>query len=151
MKVKRKGAYQYEDLGWHQNHSALVIPKAAEAAMLHGKDIAEFVLEHSKNPDNKWDFMLRTKVPRSSKLVLVQGEEETVLQNICRYYPCKDGGKLVKIMPPLEGQEEWRRMGIDTSWNVVPCNNMNNFDIDKIDIDYYVEEASKLLIGADVG
>ena len=150
-KVKRKGAYQYEDLGWHQNHSALVIPKAAEAAMLHGKDIAEFVLEHSKNPDNKWDFMLRTKVPRSSKLVLVQGEEETVLQNICRYYPCKDGGKLVKIMPPLEGQEEWRRMGIDTSWNVVPCNNMDNFDIDKIDIDYYVEEASKLLIGADVG
>ena len=47
-KIKRKGAYQYEDLGWHQNHSALVIPKAAEAAMLHGKDIAEFVLEHSK-------------------------------------------------------------------------------------------------------
>ena len=43
-KIKRKGAYQYEDLGWHQNHSALVIPKAAEAAMLHGKDIAEFVL-----------------------------------------------------------------------------------------------------------
>lgn len=150
-KIKRKGAYQYEDLGWHQNHSALVIPKAAEAAMLHGKDIAEFVLEHSKNPDNKWDFMLRTKVPRSSQLVLVKGDEETVLQNICRYYPCKDGGKLVKIMPPLEEGGELRRMGIDTSWNVIPCNNMDNFDIDKIDIDYYVEEASKLLIGVDVG
>ena len=150
-KIKRKGAYQYEDLGWHQNHSALVIPKAAEAAMLHGKDIAEFVLEHSKNPDNKWDFMLRTKVPRSSQLVLVKGDEETVLQNICRYYPCKDGGKLVKIMPPLEEGGELRRMGIDTSWNVIPCNNMDNFDIDKIDIDYYVEEARKLLIGVDVG
>lgn len=150
-KIKRKGAYQYEDLGWHQNHSALVIPKAAEAAMLHGKDIAEFVLEHSKNPDNKWDFMLRTKVPRSSQLVLVKDDEETVLQNICRYYPCKDGGKLVKIMPPLEEGGELRRMGIDTSWNVLPCNNMDNFDIDKIDIDYYVEEASKLLIGVDVG
>lgn len=150
-KIKRKGAYQYEDLGWHQNHSALVIPKAAEAAMLHGKDITEFVLEHSKNPDNKWDFMLRTKVPRSSKLVLVKDDEETVLQNICRYYPCKDGGKLVKIMPPLEEGGELRRMGIDTSWNVIPCNNIDNFDIDKIDIDYYVEEATKLLIGVDVG
>lgn len=150
-KIKRKGAYQYEDLGWHQNHSALVIPKAAEAAMIHGKDITEFVLEHSKNPDNKWDFMLRTKVPRSSQLVLVKGDEETVLQNICRYYPCRDGGKLVKIMPPLEEGGELRRMGIDTSWNVIPCNNMDNFDIDKIDINYYVEEASKLLIGVDVG
>lgn len=150
-KIKRKGAYQYEDLGWHQNHSALVIPKAAESAMLHGKDIAEFVMEHAKNPDNKWDFMLRTKVPRSSQLILVKDDEETVLQNICRYYPCKDGGKLVKIMPPLEEGGELRRMGIDTSWNVIPCNNMDNFDIDKIDINYYVEEASKLLIGVDVG
>ena len=54
-------------------------------------------------------------------------------------------------MPPLEEGGELRRMGIDTSWNVIPCNNMDNFDIDKIDIDYYVEEASKLLIGVDVG
>ena len=149
MKVKRKGAYQYEDLGWHQNHSALIIPKAAEAAMLQGVDIQEYILEHSKNPDNKWDFMLRTKVPRSSKLVLVKDEQEEQLQNICRYYPCKEGGKLVKIMPPLEGSEEWRRMGIDTSWNVIPCNNMDNFDISKIDVDYYVEEAKKLLIGVE--
>lgn len=148
-KVKRKGAYQYEDLGWHQNHSALIIPKAAEAAMLQGMNIQEYILEHSKNPDNKWDFMLRTKVQRSSKLVLVKGEQEEQLQNICRYYPCKTGGKLVKIMPPLEGSEEWRRMGIDTSWNVIPCNNMDNFDMSKIDIDYYVEEAKKLLIGVE--
>ena len=84
-------------------------------------------------------------------LYLSRDDEETVLQNICRYYPCKDGGKLVKIMPPLEEGGELRRMGIDTSWNVLPCNNMDNFDIDKIDIDYYVEEASKLLIGVDVG
>jgi hypothetical protein len=35
-KVKRKGAYQYEGLGWHQDQGGLVIPKAAEAAMLQG-------------------------------------------------------------------------------------------------------------------
>ena len=55
-------------------------------------------------------------------------------------------------MPPLEEGGELRRMGIDTSLECpIPCNNMDNFDIDKIDIDYYVEEASKLLIGVDVG
>lgn len=47
-------------------------------------------------------FHVTYKVPRSSRLVLVKDEQEIPLQNICRYYPCKDGGKLVKIMPPLE-------------------------------------------------
>ena len=46
--------------------------------------------------------MLRTKVPRSSRLVMVVDDEDVLQQNICRYYPSKDGGKLVKIMPPLE-------------------------------------------------
>ena len=47
-KVKRKGAYQYEDLGWHQNQSALVIPMAAEACMLQGVPINEFIMKHSE-------------------------------------------------------------------------------------------------------
>jgi DNA polymerase elongation subunit (family B) len=65
-KVKRKGAYQYEDLGWHQDQGGLVIPMAAEAAMLHGISVKDFVRKH----DNMYDFLLRTKVPRSSKLVM---------------------------------------------------------------------------------
>lgn len=141
-KIKRKGAYQYEGLGWHQNQSALVIPMAAEAYMLHGTDIRDFVENH----ENKWDFMLRTKVPRSSKLILVyENGTAKPLQNICRYYPCKRGGKLVKIMPPLEEGGEPRRLGIDTAWNVTPCNNIVDFK-DDIDYNYYIEEARKLVI-----
>jgi len=147
-KVKRKGAYQYEDLGWHQNQSALVIPMAAEACMLQGVPINEFIMKHAESQDNKWDFMLRTKVPRSSRLVLVKDEQEIPLQNICRYYPCKDGGKLVKIMPPLEEGGEYRRLGIDTAWTVVPCNNIDDFKSD-IDYEYYINEANKLLIGVE--
>ena len=32
-KVKRKGCYEYEQ-EWHQNHSALVVPKVAEKVLL---------------------------------------------------------------------------------------------------------------------
>ena len=148
-KTKRKGAYQYEGLGWHQNQSALVIPMAAEAAMLQGTDIRQFVENHF-NAGNIFDFMLRTKVPRSSSLVLEYEDGRVVpQQNICRYYPSKNGGKLIKLMPALEGKEDDgdRRLGIDTAWNVKTCNNMKDFDSD-IDFDYYVQEAEKLVIGS---
>ncbi len=149
-KTKRKGAYQYQDLGWHQNQGGLVIPMAAEAAMLYGKDAKEFIKEHLEK-GNLFDFMLRTKVPRSSKLVL-EFEDGRVeeQQNICRYYPCKTGGKLIKLMPALEGKEDTgdRRLGIDTAWNVKTCNNIADFGYD-VDLDYYVSEAEKLVIGKD--
>ena len=147
-KVKRKGAYQYEGLGWHMNQSALVIPMAAEAEMLHGTPIEEFVRLYSQDESKKWDFMLRTKVPRSSKLVLeFEDGTEQQLQNICRYFPCKTGGKLIKIMPPLEGGTEDRRMGIDTQWNVQECNDVAQFNFSVLDFNYYVQEAKKLLVG----
>ena len=141
-KTKNKGAYEYKDLGWHKNHSSLVIPMAAEAHMLYGADIRDFIMNHKE----KYDFMLRTKVPRSSRLVLVQDDGTEVLQqNICRYYPCKSGGKLVKIMPPLEQGGEERRLSIDSAWKVKPCNNIDDY-VGDIDYDYYVAEAEKLII-----
>ena len=151
-KVKRKGAYQYEGLGWHQNQSALVIPKAAEAQMLCGISIEEFIDNHMKNPDNKWDFLLRTKVPRSSRLVMILDDgTEVPLQNICRYYPSQQGGKLIKFMPALEGKEDQgeRALGLETSYKVLPCNNIEDFSFNKIDLSYYYNEARKLLVGVD--
>lgn len=142
-KLKNKGAYEYKDLGWHKNHSALVIPMAAEHQLLGRGSAEDFIRSH----DNKWDFMLRTKVPRSSRLVLVDelGNEEQ-LQNICRYYPSTVGGKLIKIMPPLPGKEEAgeRRLSIDAEWNVVPCNDISKFAWD-INYNYYITEAMKLV------
>lgn len=97
-KVKRKGAYEY-DLEWHQNQSAIVVQKAAESALLDGEDIRYYITTH---PD-PLDFMLRTKVPRNSRLVW--GEEEQQLQNITRYYISNNGKSLTKIMPPVSGKE----------------------------------------------
>lgn len=147
-KVKRKGAYQYEGLGWHMNQSSLVIPMAAEAEMLQSIPCEEFIKEHLANPNNKFDFMLRTKVPRSSKLVL-EYEDGRVeqQQNVCRYYVAKSGGKLIKLMPALEDSEDKsdRRLSIDSAWKVKTCNDMNTYDAD-IDLNYYVSEAKKLVI-----
>jgi hypothetical protein len=143
-KIKLKGAYEFMDfdkLGWHKNHSAMVIPMAVKAHLLDGIDCEEFIRLH----DNKFDFMLRTKVPRSSSLVLVVDGEDIQQQNICRYYPAKDGGgKLIKIMPPLKEGDEYRRMGIDTDYNVKTCNNINDFKWG-VDYKYYIEQAVKLI------
>ena len=143
-KIKTKGRYEvmpFEKLGFHKNHSAMIIPMAALYHLLGMGDYEEFIRLH----EDKYDFMLRTKVPRSSKLVLVMEDgEEIEQQNICRYYPSKGGGKLVKIMPPLEEGGEWRRLGIDTEWTVSTCNNMLDFK-GNINYDYYLTEAKKLI------
>lgn len=105
MKIKCKGKYVYEGLGWHQNQSTLIIPKAAVDFLVFDTPIEETIRNHS----DPYDFMARTKVPKSSSLVMVRedGTEEQ-LQNICRYYISKTGGSLVKIMPPLDkGKIVW--------------------------------------------
>ena len=144
-KVKLKGAYEFADydkLGWYKNHSALVIPMAVKAHLVDGIDYEEFILLH----ENKFDFMCRTKVPRSSKLVLVMPDgEEIDQQNICRYYPSKQGGNLIKIMPPLEDGGEWRRLGIDVEWSVKTCNDIREFNRSDLNFEYYLSEAKKLI------
>lgn len=138
-----KGFYCNDELDWHKNQSALVIKMAASHELL-GKGCAEdFIRAH----DEPFDFMLRTKVPRSSELILAfEDGTERKLQNICRYYPSVEGGKLVKLMPPLPGKEleGKRRMGIDAAWNVTPCNDMDEFSWG-INYDYYIHEAKKLV------
>ena len=89
--------------------------------------------------------MLRAKVPRSSRLVLEVDGSDVEQQNICRYYPSENGGKLVKIMPSLIDGGELRRMAIDKEYNVKTCNNMDDFNWD-INYDYYINEAEKLLL-----
>ena len=108
--VKRKGAYEY-DLEWHQNHSSLVIPKVAELVLLQDAPIRETI---EKWP-NKNDFLLRTKVPRSSKLMW--GDQQ--VQNITRYVVAKNGKPLTKVMPPTpgdvkKGKTADRRIGVES-------------------------------------
>ena len=115
-KIKKKGAYvdsgaheEGGELGWHQNHDALVIKKAASAAILNGVSIPEFIRNH----DDIFDFFLLAKVGRTDSLELrndIDWDGVTVFENqtmekiqrISRYYVSNDGDRLVKIMKPLK-------------------------------------------------
>lgn len=138
--VKRKGAYEYE-MDWHQNHGALVIPKVAEKVLLEGAPIRETVEQW---PDIM-EFMLRTKVPRSSYLAMELDGQTTQQQNITRYYVAKGGGRLFKWMPPLKGRQEWRRIGVESGWGVQVYNTLGEPGL-PVDFDYYVREVEKLCL-----
>jgi hypothetical protein len=170
--LKRKGAYEYK-LAWHQNHSQIVVAKAAEAALVHGTDIREFIMNH----DNEMDFMLRTKVPRS--MALEWGF--TKVQNIVRYYVSLDGDILEKVMPPKgpdgaykrankltdeyfdqikeevgdawderihtknKSKYEIRRTSYHNGYTVMLCNNMAEHSVTDINYEYYINETKKLV------
>jgi len=139
-RVKRKGAYEY-DLDWHQNHGALVVAKAAEKVLVEGAPIRETV----ENWPDRMDFMLRTKVPRSSHLSIEHEGELTKIQNISRYYIAERGGHLFKWMPPLKGKTEWRKIGIESGWGVQVCNDIKDATA-PIDYEYYINETEKLCL-----
>lgn len=162
--LKKKGAYEYK-LGWHQNHSALVVAKAAEARLIRGVDIHDFIHGH----DDYFDFFLRAKVPRDS--ILEWGGQR--VSNIVRYYVSTQGNALEKVMPPKGTAGEYkrankltdeyfnrvmseigpgvwderihtknksiyeeRRTGIHTGWTVRLCNNLNGVSTSPGDINY---------------
>lgn len=144
-KLKRKGTYEY-DVGWHQNHSALVVKKAVEAHLVHGENIREFIINH----DDMFDYMLRTKIPRTSRL-MCGGEQ---IQNVTRYYIGEQGAPLVKIMPPNPkkpelGERHFKQhvkvLKTGEQWNAVPLNNIKDGESIYVDPDWYVMEAMKLV------
>jgi len=109
VSVKRKGDYNFVGLEWHKDHGALVVQKAASAAILEGKNIREFIMNH----DDIFDFFKVVKANRGTTLVtqepvlwdghLVTPNATTgKLQAITRYYVSNNGCKLVKQMPPLK-------------------------------------------------
>jgi hypothetical protein len=112
-KRKRKGEYDWEmlsgstggQLAWNRDFSGRVIAKAAEAALVDDVDPRSFIEGH----DRPYDFMMRARVTGGHTLQLGDG---TPLQKTVRYYLCKTGVPLVKIMPPLKGMPEPRRAGI---------------------------------------
>jgi hypothetical protein len=144
-KLKRKGAYEYE-IGWHQNHSSLVIQKAVQAHLIDHTPVEQFIRDH----DDVYDFMLRIKVPKNSRLEW--GGQE--IQNTTRYFIGTDGKPLVKIMPPTPKQvkenpdapeRHFRQhmKGKNDQWGVTPMNVMD--EVKNIDYDWYIMEAKKLI------
>jgi hypothetical protein len=140
--TKRKGAYEY-DMEWHQNAGGLVIAKVAEKVLVDGAPIRQTVEQW---PDIM-DFMLRTKVPRSSHLGIERDGVTSQLQNTTRYYVAKGGGQLVKYMPPLAKKPgQWRKFAVESGWGVQPCNDIKDAGKLPVNFDYYVREVEKLCL-----
>ena len=136
--VKRKGAYEYKK-EWHQDASALVVPKVAEQVLLHDAPIRETV----ENWPDKMDFMQRIKVPRSGYL---RWGDDTV-ENTTRYYVAKGGKLLTKWLPPLAKKpDQWRQFAVESGWQVCVCNDIKDAVL-PINYEYYVAECEKLTLG----
>lgn len=142
-RTKRKGAYEY-NMGWHQNAGGMVIAKVAEKVLVENAPIRETL----ENWPDIMDFMLRTKVPRSSHLAIEKDGTTSQLQNITRYYIAEGGGHLFKWMPPLaKNPGVWRKIGVESGWGVHPCNDIRDAGKLPVDFDYYVREVEKLCLG----
>jgi hypothetical protein len=184
-KVKRKGAYDFptsEQLigtatsgprAWHGDQSAMIVPMAASAHLTDGRDIDEFIAQHTDH----FDFMLRFKTPRSSKLLLGDRPQ----QRVTRYYAATDGLPLAKESPPVEGREpgqykqapkvsdaDYRRVMAEIGLNkwdqrihtknrsryedrrigvhpsALVCNHVREFDWSRLDREWYAIGARKL-------
>lgn len=150
-RMKRLGAYGYEtarenpatrEIMWHKDHSALVVPKAAEAYMVHGVPVEDFIKSH---PD-AFDFMLKAKVPGNSKLRL--GDDKP-LQKVTRYYIATDGLPMWKTMPPLPSKPSGspdRQFAINAGYLVRICDDIQDFQPEYLNFDWYITEARKLVL-----
>jgi hypothetical protein len=140
--VKRKGKYEY-DIGWHQDGSALVVPKVAEKVLLDGAPIRETL----RNWPDLFDFFMRAKANRGMKLVLDMDGWDKELERTQRYYVSMAGRPMFKIMPPLARTPDvWRRVAVQLGWVVCPCNNVADATAE-INIDFYANEVEKLVMG----
>ncbi len=138
--VKRKGAYEY-DKEWHQDSSASVVAKVAEQHLIYGKPIEDTVTTW---PD-LMDFMIRVKVPRSSKLIYVDEEGQRQVENTVRYYISKEGGTLLKVMPPLKGKTENRWFDVQANQKVCMCNHLRDATL-PVSYEWYIDEVKKLCL-----
>lgn len=140
--IKCKGVYD-SNPQLYQNHSSLVIPKSSQSVLLENNSIIDTVINHH----DKYDFLIRCKIPRSSKLVFEQDGKVTTLPNVTRFVVSKTGGALFKIMPPLKNKIENRKISVISGRYVTPCNDIRDLEGVEIDYSYYIDEVEKLTLG----
>lgn len=101
-KRKLKGAYAHQR-EWHKNHSALIIPKAAVAAMCDGVDAEDFI---SANDGDAFDFMIRADLSKTARIALDDGRE---FRGVTRYYVSPEGNTATKF---IMGLHKDRKTGV---------------------------------------
>lgn len=176
--IKRKGVYASDrnnkkELPWHKNHGALVVPKAAEAWLVHGADIEDFICNHN----NMFDFYLRERANGKS---YVQWGGKKIGKTV-RYYVAEGGKELEQVRPTngtpgdykrknsitdeyyneikalVNGQwderintknksvyEEFKTSAVCSGYKVQICNDLDKEYTTPIDFSWYINETKKL-------
>ena len=133
---KCKGCYKLKR-DWHEQQSAMIIPKAAYAYLTQGIPI-----EHTINRcTDMYDFALLAKIPKNSRLYI----GDTRVQNTTRYIITTYGSDMFKFMPALKGKKTQRRFSIQKGYKVKEANEMRSISGKEINRYYYVLEALKLV------
>jgi len=146
---KRKKDYQWktdkptnlsESLVWHQDWSALVVPMAAEMQMVNGINVRDFIHNH----EDAFDFMLKAKAPGKGHLEL---DDSTRLQKVTRYHIATSGPGMRSVHPPLPKKpDKVRNIAIQAGYSVQVCDHVADFDPRRLNYEWYVKEAEKLII-----
>ena len=172
--LKCKGAYQYDGLEWHKDHSAIIIQRAVVEYLTDGVPVEQSIRACS----DPFDFMIKAKAPGSN--YILHGAE--TVQSTTRYYVSTNGEPLVKVAPPILGArvgqykrkngisaayynevlaevgDEWderihtknksvyveRRTEYQKGYKTTICNDSSHFDFSTLNYQYYIDQAEKL-------
>ena len=117
-KVKRKGAYEWKK-EWHQDASALVIPKVAEQVLLHDAPLIQTLHEWH----DIMDFMMRIKVPAGADWN--SGSRIRFNRWRTRSGICEQEWRAVgQDHAAAEGQDRVARVPAGSRMEVFPCNKL---------------------------
>ena len=146
-KLKRKGTYEY-NVQYHQDPSARIVAKAAEAYLVRGENITEFITKHN----DPYDFCIRAKVPRSNNLIMEWPAlgVELSMANIVRYFVSKAGGTLTKVSPAKGKVGAWKRKaGVSDAFydQVIAENKGDKLDVDGVAHDERIHTKNKSVYG----
>jgi len=139
MNIKRKGAFDY-DLNWWQNHSALVVPKAAEAFVLFNQvqNVSRYYVSNGGHKLVK----VMPPIPKNGYLYRLDKDEQAVHTKV-------EIAKLERLGYERIGEvviKKERHIGIHTEYTVKVCNDITQYDGD-INYSYYIEETKKMVRG----
>lgn len=160
---------------WHQDQSALIAPYAAEQALVHGTpasvtvalhtDMFDFMLRH-KSKGRDYTMLGDRKMPKTLRYYVTKNGEPLVkiappvAGKVEGDYKKKNGvtdaaynawhsahGNTWNpdIHTGNKSTYEQRRTSVDSGWLCSECNHVRDFDWNRLNRDYYIKEAEKLI------
>jgi hypothetical protein len=154
-KKKRKGSFAYSmdpadnELDYHKNPSALIVPKALEKYFLEDIPIENTIRECN----DIYDFCIGVKIKRDFDLIRYHYEkeknriiEDVIHEQVCRFYVSKEYSSLKKRYK-AGTKKEGENVELAAKFNVTLFNEYQEKKMSdyKINYFYYIQRARKVI------